>query len=129
MSSAEQKWGTGRGDQFRRRKTAQSVGGLGYPPQPLSYRSGSVGHTEKCRLSPRGRRAVAEFTGGPAKMIISERPLDGRRVKAVRYQLGLYSMEGSMPGAMGKKAWNILVPSLQTWGPGLGKSFIDVQIL
>lgn len=62
-------------------------------------------------------------------MIISERPLDGRSVKAVRYQLGLYSMEGSMPGAMGKKAWNILVPSLQTWGPGLGKSFIDVQIL
>lgn len=54
----------------------------------MSYRSGSVGHTEKCRLSPRGRRAVAEFTGGPAKMIISERPLDGRRVKAVRYQLG-----------------------------------------
>ena len=117
------------GNQFRKRKTAQSVAGLGHPPQPSSYRSGSVGHTEKCRLSPRGRRAVAEFTGGPAKMIISEKPLDGRGVKAVCYQLGLYSMEDSMPGAVGKKAWNILVPSLQSWGPGLGKSFIDVQTL
>ena len=129
MSSAEQEWGTGRGDQFRKRKTTQSVAGLGHPPQPSSYRSGSVGHTEKCRLSSRGRRAVAEFTGGPAKMIISEKPLDGSSVKAVRYQLGLYSMEDSMPGAVGEKAWNILVPSLQSWGPGLGKSFIDVQTL
>ena len=123
-------WNRGQvgGNQFRKRKTAQSVAGLGHPPQPSSYRSGSVGHTEKCRLSPRGRRAVAEFTGGPAK-IISEKPLDGRGVKAVCYQLGLYSMEDSMPGAVGKKAWNILVPSLQSWGPGLGKSFIDVQTL
>ena len=54
-----------------------------------------------------------------AKMTILERPLDGRGVKAVGYQLGLYSLEGSMPGAVEKKAWNILVLSLQSWGPGL----------
>lgn len=67
--------------------------------------------------------------GQAGKLIILERPLDGRGDESGGCQLGLYSVEGSVPGAVGKEAGNILVLPLWSWGPGLGKSLVHVLML
>ena len=59
-----------------------------------------------------------------AKMTILERPLDGRGVKAVGYQLGLYSLEGFYARCCGEKGLEYIGPVLTVLGIRTGPQML-----